>query len=468
MKKLTYLFFGLACASGFTACYDNAEIVITEVDSPVMVYVSPSDGSTVQAGDVTVKVAYDKNVFFASEDYYLIEVTDDGSVESASVIGSSDTLTIVASFPSRAATYTMTIPDGLVTGPNSIPAASVSFTFSTTALDSIPVMNLTDRAQKVYDYLYENFETNTLSAAMAKDGLSDAEFAAGIQGSWNTVNADKVYTWTGKYPAMNCFDYLHLANSGEDWIDYDDITPVQDWWNSGGLVLAMWHWLVPQTEDDALNYNVDNYSYSYDEDGFDIDNAFTEGNWEYDVVEEGLEKIADKLELLRDADIPVIWRPLHEASGGWFWWGKDADSFKLLWQRMFDYFTERGLNNLIWVFTSESDDTDWYPGDDYVDIVGRDLYGNDADDCADEYSTLVGNYGNKMITLSECGYSDGSLVGNISDQWESGARWLWFMPWYDSDDTEEGEYHNTEDWWEDAMDQDYVISRDDLPDSLFE
>ncbi len=467
MKKLTYILFALGCASGITACYKDAEIVITEVDSPVMVYVTPSDGSTVRSGNVTVKVAYDKNVFFASEDYSLIEVTGDGSVGSARVIGSSDTLTIVASFPSRGATYTMTIPDGLVTGPNSMPAASVSFTFNTTGLDSIPAMSLTDRAQKVYDYLHENFETYTLSATMAKDGLSDAEYAAGAQGSWNTVNADNVYTWTGKYPAMNCFDYLHLANSGEDWIDYDDITPVQNWWNNGGLVLAMWHWNVPQTENDADNENIEAYTSSYDENGFNIDNAFTEGNWEYDVVESGLEKIADKLQLLHDADIPVIWRPLHEASGGWFWWGKNADSFKLLWQKMFNYFEERGLNNLIWVFTSEGDDTDWYPGDEYVDIVGRDLYGNDADDCADQYSTLLGNYGNKMLTLSECGASGDDRIATISEQWENGARWLWFMPWYNAEDSE-GTSHSDEEWWEDAMSQDYVISRSDLPSSLFE
>ena len=85
--------------------------------------------------------------------------------------------------------------------------------------------------------------------------------------------------------------------------------------------------------------------------------------------------MAGYLKLLHDANIPVIWRPLHEAAGGWFWWGKNADSFKKLWIQMFDYFKAQGLNNLIWVWTSETGDADWYPGDAYVDIIGRDLYG---------------------------------------------------------------------------------------------
>ena len=46
--------------------------------------------------------------------------------------------------------------------------------------------------------------------------------------AWNTEMSEKVYGWTGKYPAINCFDYVHLPASvaGADWINYGDITPV--------------------------------------------------------------------------------------------------------------------------------------------------------------------------------------------------------------------------------------------------
>ena len=176
-----------------------------------------------------------------------------------------------------------------------------------------------------------------------------------------------------------------------------------------------------------------------------------------------LAKVSGYLKLLKDAGIPVIWRPLHEAAGGWFWWGKNAESFKKLWMLMFDYFKAQGLNNLIWVWTTEMDDSNWYPGDAYVDIVGRDIYGNDASDCASQYQAIVGEYGNKMVTLSECGaYIDtGATLGLLSEQWSAGARWLWFMPWYDNEGSTLS--HADKAWWIDAMSQSYVISRDQLP-----
>ena len=165
------------------------------------------------------------------------------------------------------------------------------------------------------------------------------------------------------------------------------------------------------------------------------------------------------LKLLKDANIPVLWRPFHEAAGGWFWWGKDADSFKALWIAMFDYFKGQGLNNLIWVWTTESGDEDWYPGDQYVDIIGRDIYEKETADCVAQYAAISATYGNKMITLSECG-----SVGLVSEQWTAGARWSWVMPWYGGEG-EDGTpvVHADEAWWKDAMGQNYVITRDQVP-----
>ena len=131
---------------------------------------------------------------------------------------------------------------------------------------------------------------------------------------------------------------------------------------------------------------------------------------------------------------------------------------------MFDYFKVQGLDNLIWVWTTEGDDAAWYPGDEYVDIIGRDLYGDSAADCATEYSNICASYGNKMAALSECGYSEdtGTSVGTISEQWAAGARWSWFMPWYDGASATTS--HADQEWWQDAMMQDFVITREDLQD----
>lgn len=87
----------------------------------------------------------------------------------------------------------------------------------------------------------------------------------------------------------------------------------------------------------------------------------TEGTWENKVFTEDLVKLLANLKLLQDEMHSVIWRPFHEAAGGWFWWGKNATSFKNMWIAMFNYFKAEGLNNLIWVWTTETGDDDWYP-----------------------------------------------------------------------------------------------------------
>lgn len=161
------------------------------------------------------------------------------------------------------------------------------------------------------------------------------------------------------------------------------------------------------------------------------------------------------MELISDAGIPIIWRPFHEASGGWFWWAAGgAEVYKQLWQMMYEYLVNtRELNNLIWVWTSDSkgNDEEWFPGNEYVDIIGRDLYDvSDVDEFVNEFYNLAEKYPNMMIALTECG-----SVSNISDMWEAGAKWAWFMPWYPSS-IDNWEQHATMSWWNDAANADYV------------
>ena len=562
MKKLNIKWMlSLIAAFTFASCDTDVDHDIPAVDAPVLVSTTPESGAAkVKTGEITIEVKYDKNIFFATDNLSEIQFTG-GELISADVLGASNILTVKVNVPKRETACSLSIPEGIVTGPNQMPAPAVSVQFSTVALDKTLVAATSAKAVKLYNYLLDNFETKTLSAMMADV-------------AWNTEMSEKVYGWTGKYPAINCFDYVHLPASvaGADWINYGDITPVKDWSDKGGIVAAMWHWNVPKkvvgeasstqiwkgetvmpgdwsgnvqmtddaakavfadaqvgqvirvavkdvaegaqgsfknsgwseiasgtdyfdisgdytlviTEDilkslqeggliigghdytavavylesngTALDPNKDYAFYKADTE-FDAANATVEGTWENKVFTEDLKNAAAYLKLLRDADIPVLWRPFHEAAGGWFWWGKDAASFKSLWIAMFNYFKTEGLDNLIWVWTTEGDDADWYPGDQYVDIVGRDIYNKETADCVSEYTSIAGNYGNKIVSLSECG-----TVGLISEQWASGARWSWFMPWYDGTN-EDGSpvVHADEAWWKDAMSQEFVVSREDLP-----
>lgn len=196
-------------------------------------------------------------------------------------------------------------------------------------------------------------------------------------------------------------------------------------------------------------------------------NCLVEGTWENKVWSEDLAKVAGYLKTMQEMGIAVIWRPFHEAkgnydvyqagTGAWFWWGKEGpEVLKQLWIAMYDYMKAQGVNNLIWVWTDipTSFDPKWYPGDQYVDMVGADIYNQtDAAAIASTMKQLQYLYPNKMVTLSECGG-----VADVGAQFEAGATWSWFMPWYEG----EGTSYAPMEWWQNVMNSPHVISRDML------
>ena len=155
-----------------------------------------------------------------------------------------------------------------------------------------------------------------------------------------------------------------------------------------------------------------------------------------------------------------MWRPLHEASGKWFWWGMGTpEDYKKLWIMMFDYFKTEGINNLIWVWTSQVDDDDWYPGDKYVDVSGVDIYGGTTANAVEKYQKVRTAHSNKIVTLSECGYSEyepAGIIPTINEQIGAGAKWAWFMPWYSTD------VHAPQSWWEAIKDDANILWRGDI------
>src|SRR5450759_1480464 len=164
---------------------------------------------------------------------------------------------------------------------------------------------------------------------------------------------------------------------------------------------------------------------------FDISRAVTEGTPEYDAVLRDLDLIADELEVLRDAHVPVLWRPLHEANGRWFWWGASGpESFRQLWQLMYARFTEQHkLNNLLWVFSpgASVDLNEWYPGDAYVDIIGYDHYTMQpslapAKNVFDELNQHVAH--RKILAMSEKGQ-----LPDLDRVFQEKAVWAWFTTW---------------------------------------
>ena len=323
-----------------------------------------------------------------------------------------------------------------------------------------------DNAKQLYKYLRLNYGVKTLSSVIADV-------------SWNNREAENIFAATGKYPAINCYDFIHIhVPDGNGWIDYSDITPVTTWSNAGGLVSLMWHFNVPYNETTTIQKNGSGGTVRPYETTFKAANALVSGTWENKWFYEQVDKVANVLLQLQNAGVAALWRPFHEAAGNatakhgsgsaWFWWGADgADTFKALWQALFNRLREKGVHNLIYVWTSQNNngnssaynnDADWYPGDDLVDIIARDLYGYTAAQNEQEYRELTARYPHKMITLAECGNnsSTGASFSEVVAFWNAGARWSWFMPWYGSSTMPSNS------WWANAFNQSFVITRDQV------
>jgi mannan endo-1,4-beta-mannosidase len=298
------------------------------------------------------------------------------------------------------------------------------------------------QAMKLYNFLKDNFGTKTISATMANY-------------STNIDEAVWVNSQTGKWPAMVGFDFIDHTAPAQSWVKYSaPLTLGQDWWNNNGLVTLMWHWRDPLNKSGAF-YTKDT--------NFDVSKISDKSSNEYKAMIADIDVIAVYLKQFQAANIPVIWRPLHEASGKWFWWGaKGATPCKELWITMFDRLVNyHKINNLIWVWTSDADDSasSWYPGDNYVDIIGMDIYAGENQH-ASQYIAFnkVREFSNgkKIITLSECGsVPDPALMK------EYGDTWSWFMPW-NADFTRADKYNGAT-WWNKYFGYDYVITRDKMP-----
>lgn len=239
---------------------------------------------------------------------------------------------------------------------------------------------------------------------------------------------------------------------------YASVEEILAWAEDDAIVAMMWHWNAPADLIDTPNNPWWRGFYS-DATTFDLAAALADtASYRYSLILRDIDAIAAQLQKFADADVPVLWRPLHEAAGEWFWWGNaGSEAYVELWRLLYDRLVHHHeLHNLIWVYTHEPNAFDWYPGDDYVDIVGRDAYPNDpAAVLQGDWQQLQDAYGDrKLIALSESG-----VLPNPEVVTGYGVWWSWFSMWSDNFirnvDRERlnAVYHS-----------DLVLTRDELPD----
>ncbi|MCW5942734.1 MAG: hypothetical protein KIS66_10910 [Fimbriimonadaceae bacterium] len=258
-----------------------------------------------------------------------------------------------------------------------------------------------------------------------------------LSGQYDLRDTDHIKKVTRLVPAIYGSDLIEYSPSRiEHGADPKGAT--EGWIKrakTGQILTLSWHWNAPKDLldkeiTDANGNKVDARWYKgfyANATTFDAARALADPKGEdYRLILRDIDAIATELMKLDRAGIPVLWRPLHEAEGGWFWWGaKGPGTYKALWRLMFDRLHGRhGLHNLIWVHTGIK--PDWYPGDKYVDVVGVDLYPSDRRDAlSGTWETLLRAYdGKKLIALTEVGG-----VPDVERMFRFGVRWSYFVSW---------------------------------------
>lgn len=247
-------------------------------------------------------------------------------------------------------------------------------------------------------------------------------------------NYNRIKEITDKSPMLRVGDFQHFTegypylweNGGHTFGKHDDssVDELKTWYNQTnkkGIISYQWHWHSPTGGEVGTNTFYTNKT------TFDIRQAVISGTSENNDILRDIDDIATELKKFQDANIPILFRPLHEAGGGWFWWGaKGAEPCLMLYDILYDRLkNHHQLHNLIWVWSTP--ESSWYPGNDKVDIIGHDSYPGDYNynsqkPAFDKLFNLTN--GEKLIAMTENG-----PIPDPDECFEQDATWLFFMSW---------------------------------------
>lgn len=291
-----------------------------------------------------------------------------------------------------------------------------SSTYNVTS--SLVNKNSTAKTKKLYSFLKDSYGKYVITGQQCDGGINGTEFKA-------------IKNLTGDYPALLGLDLMDYTPSRTAFgASSSTVEKAIEFADKGGIVTLCWHWNAPTEYLYSTANNSDGWwgGFYTKSSNFDIAKVMNGQDAKgKKLIDRDIKEIAKQLKRLEKAGVPVIWRPLHEASGGWFWWGaKGPDAYKKLWKYLYNELTNTyGCNNLIWVYNGQS--ADWYPGDEYVDIVGEDIYpGNHVYDPQVSRFRQAINYGSKtkITALTENG-----CIFDIDSAVSINALWCWFMTW---------------------------------------
>jgi mannan endo-1,4-beta-mannosidase len=202
-------------------------------------------------------------------------------------------------------------------------------------------------------------------------------------GWYGDENRSDVRSVTGSHPAVIGVDFSGLSGIPENEIEKTKIQlrkTIADTYNRGGVITISWHFNNPVYRGGF--YWVDTLS----KPTVQLLLPGAEYHFKYKEI---LNTIGELVKSIKGNDgktVPMIFRPYHEFDGDWFWWGRahcSTDEFKSLWRFTVTYLKDSlGVHNLIYAFSpdnkflTEQQYLERYPGDEWVDMVGVDNYGD--------------------------------------------------------------------------------------------
>lgn len=209
---------------------------------------------------------------------------------------------------------------------------------------------------------------------------------------------DRLSDIIGESPALWGGDFLFDERMEKRW---EMIYEAERQWKAGAVVNLMWH-ASPPNQGHSCGWEGGILSRLGDSEWLDL---VTEGGALNRVWKERMDGLVPYLEYLRDRDVEVLWRPLHEMNQAKFWWGgrPGPDGSSLLYRLTREYLIhEKGLTNLVWTWSVQDLAIDWggyNPGPECFDIMTLDVYGKGFSDAF--YRAMVKEAGSKPIGLGE-------------------------------------------------------------------
>lgn len=281
-----------------------------------------------------------------------------------------------------------------------------------------------ESAKELMSFLSENYGKYMITGQYAYGG--------------DNSELDLIYRTTGKYPV------IRFSNFEVPDVSYDDsfkeVDAAAEWYLNGGISCVSWYWKAPSDKKKGIRT---------EDTDFDISKAVTDKEIAELTEEElrelyskgdiskecyglllDIDNMAGQLTSLKNRGVPVLWRPLPEGCGDWYWWGaKGSESYKWLWQLIYDRFTKYfELDNLIWIWNGQSNSA--MVDKRTFDIASVDLYFSGEKDYGsrfyEEFAAVQKFLGtDKLIAISECG-----SVPDMDTAFRDNAVWSFFGVWY--------------------------------------